>query len=55
MNAVHRIKLPFHLELDHVNVFLVRDGGGWMLVDAGFGSDESFAALEAGLELHAVE
>jgi glyoxylase-like metal-dependent hydrolase (beta-lactamase superfamily II) len=52
---VHRIRLPFHLELDHVNVFLVPDGKDWILVDAGFGTDECFAALEAGLHAHQVE
>ncbi len=54
MIPVHRIRLPFHLELDHVNVFLVPDGAGWILVDAGFGTDECFAALEKGLETHGV-
>lgn len=42
-----RIRLPFHLELNHVNVYLVRLAEGWMMVDAGFGNDESWAALDA--------
>lgn len=42
-----RIRLPFHLELNHVNVYLVRLAEGWMMVDAGFGNDESWTALDA--------
>lgn len=41
-----RIRLPFHFELNHVNVYLVRLDDGWLLVDAGFGNDESWAALD---------
>ena len=34
-----RIRLPFHLELNHVNVYLVRLAeNGWMMVDTGFGT-----------------
>ena len=47
-----RIRLPFHLELNHVNVYLVRldrDGGGWMMVDTGFGNEDSWNALGEGL------
>lgn len=49
------IRLPFHLELDHVYVHLLADGEGWILVDAGFGTAESFATLEAGLARMGVE
>lgn len=45
-----RIRLPFHLELNHVNVYLVRlSGDGWMMIDTGFGNNESWDALEQGL------
>ncbi|MCC6538663.1 MAG: MBL fold metallo-hydrolase [Bryobacterales bacterium] len=46
--GVHRIRLPFHLELNHVNSYLIRlddAGRAWMLVDAGFGNEESWTAL----------
>jgi glyoxylase-like metal-dependent hydrolase (beta-lactamase superfamily II) len=45
-----RIRLPFHLELNHVNVYLVRLADGWMMVDTGFGNNESWDALQEGLE-----
>lgn len=45
-----RIRLPFHLELNHVNVHLVRLRDGWMLVDCGVATPDSDAALAAGLE-----
>ena len=46
-----RIRLPFHLELNHVNVYLVRleAPAGWMMVDTGFGNDDSWIALQEGL------
>jgi glyoxylase-like metal-dependent hydrolase (beta-lactamase superfamily II) len=45
-----RIRLPFHLELNHVNVYLVRlAGDGWMMIDTGFGNNDSWDALEQGL------
>ncbi len=45
-----RIRLPFHLELNHVNVYLIRlEAGGWMMVDTGFGNNESWEALGEGL------
>ncbi len=40
-----RLKLPFRL--NHVNIYLLEDGEGWTIVDAGFGNDESIAAWEA--------
>ena len=47
-----RIRLPFHLELNHVNVYLIRLAaeGGWMMVDTGFGNNESWEALGASLD-----
>jgi glyoxylase-like metal-dependent hydrolase (beta-lactamase superfamily II) len=45
-----RIRLPFHLELNHVNVYLIRLESGWMMVDTGFGNNESWEALQDGLE-----
>src|SRR3979411_3369921 len=37
-----RLKLPFRL--NHVNIYLLADGDGWAMVDAGFGKEESIAA-----------
>lgn len=45
-----RIRLPFHLELNHVNVYLVRlVADEWMMIDTGFGNSDSWDALQAGL------
>ena len=47
-----RLALPF--ALDHINVYLLEDGGGWTLVDTGIGDDRTIAAWESllGDELH---
>ncbi|MBR1220971.1 MBL fold metallo-hydrolase [Bradyrhizobium sp. U87765 SZCCT0131] len=37
-----RLALPFRL--NHVNIYLLRDGDGWAMVDAGFGNEETIAA-----------
>ncbi|WP_367383353.1 MBL fold metallo-hydrolase [Roseobacter sp. HKCCD8198] len=37
------IRLPLPMALDHVNVFALRDGAGWALVDTGFDSRRSRA------------
>ena len=39
-----RLALPF--ALDHVNVYLIEDGGGWALVDTGIRDDRTIAAWE---------
>ncbi|WEX12244.1 MBL fold metallo-hydrolase [Chelativorans sp. AA-79] len=40
-----RIPLPFRL--DHVNIYLIEDQGGWAVLDAGIGDDVTRAAWEA--------
>ena len=40
-----RLKLPFRL--NHVNIYLLADGDGWTMVDAGFGNEETIAAWTA--------
>jgi glyoxylase-like metal-dependent hydrolase (beta-lactamase superfamily II) len=40
-----RLALPF--ALDHVNIYLVEDAGGWAVLDTGLGDDETRAAWEA--------
>ncbi len=37
-----RLKLPFRL--NHVNVYLLADGDGWTVIDAGFGNEETIEA-----------
>jgi glyoxylase-like metal-dependent hydrolase (beta-lactamase superfamily II) len=39
-----RFQLPFRL--NHVNVYLIEDGGGWMAVDTGIGLDDTKAAWD---------
>lgn len=40
-----RIPLPFRL--DHVNVYLIEDDGGWAILDTGIAHDDTRAAWEA--------
>lgn len=40
-----RIPLPF--QLDHVNVWLIEDDGGWAILDTGTADDQARAAWEA--------
>jgi len=35
------------VRLNHVNIYLLADGDGWAMVDAGFGNEESIAAWTA--------
>lgn len=44
--------MPF--ELRHVNVYLLRDGDGYTLIDTGLRTDESRTAFEAGLEANRI-
>ena len=46
---VRRIVLPIPFELDHVNVYLVPERDGWLLVDSGIETDACFSALADGL------
>jgi glyoxylase-like metal-dependent hydrolase (beta-lactamase superfamily II) len=40
-----RLRLPFLL--NHVNIYLIEDDGGWAVLDTGIGNDETKAAWEA--------
>ena len=40
-----RMALPF--QLDHINLWLLRDDGGWCIVDTGFPGDDTRACWEA--------
>lgn len=37
-DGVHWIRMPLPFALDHINLWLLRDGNGWTIVDTGFGS-----------------
>ena len=41
------LRLPLPLALDHVNVWLLDDGDGWTLIDAGFRDERTIAIWEA--------
>ena len=40
------IRMPLPFALDHINLWLIREEGGWTLVDTGFGDDPTRAAWE---------
>src|SRR5579871_2763023 len=40
-------RLPLPYRLDHVNVYLIRDGAGWAVLDTGLGTDDCRAAWDA--------
>jgi glyoxylase-like metal-dependent hydrolase (beta-lactamase superfamily II) len=50
VDGIYRLELPMPFELRHVNVYLVRDGDGYTLIDTGLQTDESRQALEAKLD-----
>ena len=41
------LRLPLPFQLDHVNIYLIEDGPGWAVVDAGYGDDRTRAVWEA--------
>src|SRR5258708_19812279 len=43
--GIFRLELPMPFELKHVNVYLLRDGDGFTLIDTGLQTDESRQAL----------
>lgn len=38
-DGVHWLRMPLPFALDHINLWLLRDGDGWTIVDSGFGND----------------
>lgn len=38
--GVFWLRMPLPFQLDHINLWLLRDGKGWAIVDTGFPSDE---------------
>src|SRR5437879_11614500 len=43
--GIFRLELPMPFELKHVNVFLLRDGDGYTMIDTGLQTDESRQVL----------
>lgn len=41
------LRMPLPFQLDHINLWLLRDGNGWVAVDTGFPGDEVRAIWEA--------
>lgn len=39
-------RLPLPYRLDHVNIYFLRDGDGWAVIDTGIQTDEAIAAWE---------
>lgn len=38
-DGVYWLRMPLPFALDHINLWLLRDGNGWAIVDTGFGTD----------------
>lgn len=45
--GVYWVRMPLPFVLDHINLWLLRDGGGWTLIDTGIGGAEVMAHWEA--------
>ncbi len=41
--GVHWVRMPLPFKLNHINLYLLEDGDGWTMVDAGYGNDETKA------------
>ena len=39
--GIFLLKMPIPYTLDHINLWLLRDGDGWTIVDSGFYSEEA--------------
>lgn len=44
--GVQWVRMPMPMSLDHINVYLLRDGAGWAVVDTGLGLDSTYALWE---------
>ena len=44
------IRLPLPLRIDHVNVWAIRDGAGWTVIDTGLGLPDTIEVWEQALE-----
>lgn len=48
--GVFWLRMPLPFQLDHINLWLLRDGDGWAIVDAGFPNEEVRGLWEQVLE-----
>ena len=46
------LRMPLPFALDHINLWLVEDGGGWAIVDTGYATEAAMAAWERIFALH---
>ena len=37
--GIHWLRMPLPFQLNHINLWLLRDGDGWTIVDTGFAND----------------
>lgn len=47
LNGLFWLRLPLPTSVQHVNIYLLKDEGGWAILDAGFGDDDTLASWEA--------
>jgi glyoxylase-like metal-dependent hydrolase (beta-lactamase superfamily II) len=45
--GVHWLRMPLPFALDHINLWLLADQGGWTIVDCGFGTASTHALWDA--------
>ncbi|HET6306873.1 MAG TPA: MBL fold metallo-hydrolase, partial [Rhodopila sp.] len=48
--GIRWLRLPLPYRLDHVNIYLIENEGGWTALDCGLGDDACKAAWEAALD-----
>ncbi len=46
------VRMPLPFQLNHINLWLIRDGSGWTLVDSGFATAETLQAWDHIIEQH---
>ena len=44
--GIHWLRMPLPFALNHINLWLLEDGDGWIIVDTGLGGDDSKAVWE---------
>lgn len=48
--GVHWLKMPLPFALNHINLWLIEEAGGWSAVDAGYDSEPTRAAWQAAFD-----
>ena len=48
--GIHWLSMPLPFQLDHINLWLLADEGGWTIVDTGIGNEQTRAIWERLLE-----